>query len=331
MRNSERLNWIDLSKGLGIILVVYGHVARGLNSAGIGFDAYRQIDNAIYAFHMPLFFLLAGFFFVKSAQKGLLNYMKSKTATILYPYLIWSLIQIVIQFFASNYTNGKIDIHEVYTFFIPRGQFWFLLALFFISLINIILYSKLGKKGLIISSVISLIYILIKPEIEILSETINNLLFFNIGVYLFEDQSFRKQVVSGTLVLWLNIVLFIGLEYLLLKKLFDSSVFDLIIAISGSLFIIQIFNLKNMNFKHLKEIGRQSMIIYLLHILAASGTRIVLVKIFKVDNIYIHIIIGTLFGVYMPFLIYKLGLIKKISFLFKLQITNNKLLTTIKL
>lgn len=46
-----RLLWVDTAKGLGIILVVLAHVwTRG------------PVRDAIYAFHMPLFFLLAGYF-----------------------------------------------------------------------------------------------------------------------------------------------------------------------------------------------------------------------------------------------------------------------------
>lgn len=49
-RAGERLAWLDAAKGLGIILVVAGHVwTRGATR------------DAIYAFHMPLFFLLAGY------------------------------------------------------------------------------------------------------------------------------------------------------------------------------------------------------------------------------------------------------------------------------
>jgi len=49
-RAGQRLAWLDAAKGLGIILVVIGHVwTRG------------PVRDAIYAFHMPLFFLLAGY------------------------------------------------------------------------------------------------------------------------------------------------------------------------------------------------------------------------------------------------------------------------------
>lgn len=57
---NERNQWVDLCKGIGIILVVYGHVARGVFNAGIPLDeaSYKLVDSIIYSFHMPLFFFL---------------------------------------------------------------------------------------------------------------------------------------------------------------------------------------------------------------------------------------------------------------------------------
>lgn len=62
---NKRLDWIDKAKGIGIILVVYGHVARGIFNAGIPMNekSFGIIDSVIYSFHMPLFFFLSGFFF----------------------------------------------------------------------------------------------------------------------------------------------------------------------------------------------------------------------------------------------------------------------------
>jgi acyltransferase len=45
----NRFNWVDNVKGLAIILVVLGHIASP-------FSAF------IYSFHMPLFFIVSGFF-----------------------------------------------------------------------------------------------------------------------------------------------------------------------------------------------------------------------------------------------------------------------------
>ena len=49
---STRIDWIDSLKGFGMLLVVLSHTA-------IDHDTNR----ILYAFHMPLFFLISGFLF----------------------------------------------------------------------------------------------------------------------------------------------------------------------------------------------------------------------------------------------------------------------------
>lgn len=55
--------WPDIAKGIGILLVVYGHVARGIEKAGLPIDPvfFKTVDVLIYAFHMPLFFFVSGY------------------------------------------------------------------------------------------------------------------------------------------------------------------------------------------------------------------------------------------------------------------------------
>lgn len=74
MRNTrERLDWIDAAKGLGILLVVVGHVwTRG------------PVRDAIYAFHMPLFFLLAGFV---AQPRPMGDFLRRQWSVMAIPYL----------------------------------------------------------------------------------------------------------------------------------------------------------------------------------------------------------------------------------------------------
>ena len=51
----NRISYIDIAKGIGIFLVIWGHII-------LSGPAY----NIIYAFHMPLFFFLSGFVFSKN-------------------------------------------------------------------------------------------------------------------------------------------------------------------------------------------------------------------------------------------------------------------------
>lgn len=50
--NSHGSITVDIAKGLGIFLVVWGHCLHNNN----------VLHDVIYLFHMPLFFFLSGFF-----------------------------------------------------------------------------------------------------------------------------------------------------------------------------------------------------------------------------------------------------------------------------
>ncbi len=54
----NRIPWVDCAKGIGIFLVVYGHVARGISGSGLVPETFvfQWVDYLIYSFHMPLFF-----------------------------------------------------------------------------------------------------------------------------------------------------------------------------------------------------------------------------------------------------------------------------------
>lgn len=49
----ERETYIDIAKGIGIILVVIGHL-HGIN---------HIIHDFFYLFHMPLFFIISGYLY----------------------------------------------------------------------------------------------------------------------------------------------------------------------------------------------------------------------------------------------------------------------------
>jgi fucose 4-O-acetylase-like acetyltransferase len=56
--NTHRFQWIDIAKGIGLILVVYGHVIRGLHSSVIiGERVFYFSDTLVYSFYMSPFFL----------------------------------------------------------------------------------------------------------------------------------------------------------------------------------------------------------------------------------------------------------------------------------
>ena len=63
----KRIEWIDICKGLAIILDIIGHSKL---ETGIAFN----LKSIIYSFYMPLFFILSGYLFYNVKDKKRKNY-----------------------------------------------------------------------------------------------------------------------------------------------------------------------------------------------------------------------------------------------------------------
>lgn len=68
-----------------------------------------------------------------------MSFVKVKLGSLIYPYLIWSFLQLFSQVLMSSYINGNVVSSELICFFLPRAQFWFLLSLFIISVLTVFL------------------------------------------------------------------------------------------------------------------------------------------------------------------------------------------------
>ena len=89
MMMAQRLTGFDVVKAVAILLVIIGHVWRGLHTAGMIPDQalFAQVDRAIYLFHMPVFFFLSGLFF--SARRPLLDFLRNRAVLLLWPMILW--------------------------------------------------------------------------------------------------------------------------------------------------------------------------------------------------------------------------------------------------
>lgn len=76
----KRVSWIDVCRGIGILLVLYGHLLSG--------DNHRYF---IYSFHMPLFFFLSGLVFKPVSDKPFWEVTKKYFKQLLLPYFIFAL------------------------------------------------------------------------------------------------------------------------------------------------------------------------------------------------------------------------------------------------
>lgn len=91
-QSSHRIIYIDIARGLGILLVVLGHSDLALVSP--------YLHQLVYSFHVPLFFFLSGYFFDPGAHFS--KFLRKRFRSILQPYLF----TILLIFLASiSFTN----------------------------------------------------------------------------------------------------------------------------------------------------------------------------------------------------------------------------------
>lgn len=142
-RPHQRVHWIDVAKGFGIILVSFGHIRNG-NGQSVWLPALNEPINIIYLFHMPLFFFLGGFTF--SSRRKFPDFIKVKAKTLLIPYYIFSLYFLakpIAALFSPALVDGlrtnqdyASDIgRQFYNILINGSGLWFLWAYFIGELI----------------------------------------------------------------------------------------------------------------------------------------------------------------------------------------------------
>lgn len=137
---AKRIEYIDIARGIGIVLVVMGHN----DFAAVSPFLYK----VIYSFHMPLFFFLSGYFF--NAAIGFWEFFKKRFHGIMKPYFFTIFL---IYFFSISF--GKMSFQTAITrivksmygtgYYLDWVQLWFLPHLFVVSLYAFLFYAVMRK------------------------------------------------------------------------------------------------------------------------------------------------------------------------------------------
>lgn len=95
---NKRISWIDIAKAIAIFLVAFGHTLRG----GAG-------HQAVYAFHVPAFFFLAGMTYRRETPIG--TQLKKDARSLLIPYAVFGLISILIYALLGKVAGAALDVN----------------------------------------------------------------------------------------------------------------------------------------------------------------------------------------------------------------------------
>jgi hypothetical protein len=100
----------------------------------------------------------------------------------------------------------------------------------------------------------------------------------------------------------------------------DQGLGSLVLAIISIIFIVVVAQWLKPN-RYLLTLGSASLVIYLLHILAGSGARVILSRVFEVSSFSVHMVIGCFIGLLVPILVLMVVNKVKIPYVFSAPIS----------
>ena len=307
---NNRYNFIDSSKGIGILLVILGHLIS-LNS---------NLELSIYSFHMPFFFIVSGMF-ANTDDISFLDYLKKKTKQLMLPYLFIYMVGIVVTLIVPFFSNPSFK-EIVYGFiFDPSsvhvGATWFLPCLYFVSLFYYPFYKIIVKNFNFVIIFAVILALLISPMIV---QKLHFLLPFKMDVSLFclpmyffgrllkqkiididSFGFFRKALITITCLMVIIVIpQYNGLVGVVNNSFGNNELLYIYTSICGSFLLITLGSYMENNV-FFKYIGKNSLFIFGFHFILIDLYSWILSYIYNTDircqrnlNVW-QIIIGFVF------------------------------------
>ena len=269
----ERIQWIDEAKGIGILLVMFGHCYL-----------HWYFCFWFYSFHMSLFFFLSGYTFSRKERYD--GFLKKKIKTLLVPYLFFVIITMLCNGVLAITHGNSYDLLDIAKQYLIQHRYtllWFITCLFLAEqamYLLSILNSRYAKNRFwLISFVIALIvFYLYRISINIdlpwnADLTILGTAFMCLGqwcknskwittTYFTKPKILLCLSMCGCLIASsLNYKYFTNVDWY--SDRWGNPILFVIAAVSGTVAVISVSMLKNN--KILVAIGKNSLMYYGLH------------------------------------------------------------------
>lgn len=209
----SRAEYIDIAKGIGIILVVFGHLSERTQMSRI----------LIYSFHMPLFFIISGY--LEKSKKFQECFVKGFKRLVIPAYIVL-LVDIIFRLIDMIIFNApQLSLKEWMNGFLIRGgvlwnaPVWFLLTLFLCRCIK----SLVCQKNYVFVTIIVIFCVILcmlnliiyLPEWW-LTNIVNAFPFYYLGIWMRRKEVFCKlsriNIFSWCVILvtWIGVALING-------------------------------------------------------------------------------------------------------------------------
>lgn len=303
--NKQRVLWIDSLKGLCIIFVVLGHAVLGFwenQTYPASGEILHLVKEWIYTWHMPVFFVLSGITFRISQLKGTTlnkNKLRRSVLNLLIIYLIFEtalpLLKIVFSAFVNNAVQPSQLIRMI---LLPTTPMWYIWVLMIYYVIFAPLHYATGvehdkRRLAMLMGVLAAISLIENSlwQTNILSIVcFRNLLrcglFFAAGIYF---RQIKAILMSQYMIIVSAIVASSSCAYMIIttfvkpfRSVWINSVIILglnPVAICVLLIALFIRVRRIGENRQLIFLGKNSLIVYLLHTYFVTAMRVLVVKL----------------------------------------------------
>lgn len=195
MQAKERRKDLDCAKGLGISLVVLGHLVSTSSPLPAGGGWYDLLRGALYEFHMPFFMYLSGYVtFLSGAARTSRDkwptLVRKRAVRLLLPFLIFGLFLVGGKWLASQFMHvdnlpGQVSqalLGLVWdTDYSPALSVWYVAVLFVFCVMTPALLWISGGALPPLLILAALLYVLPIPHVLYLNRVADYYVFFMLG------------------------------------------------------------------------------------------------------------------------------------------------------
>ena len=296
--NKQRINYLDVLKCLGILLVIEGHVTH----FGMGIDTYDTVSGLmLYTFNMPIFFFVSGFLAYKS------NNLLSETEKTIWQKFLYLVIPALVFFF---YIKLKGHENPLDLFTKGIGGYWFTVTLWeCFSLYYIIAVLPLRERvkdiPLIGVGLLGVVFLSLKgdwgPKLLDLNRLTKYFQFFAMGLLAKKYNGAYEWTMRNEVIKTIALLGFFALLFTVNYPIWPKPVFhlmrDVVLRYLGTYIVISYFFNHAEFFNHdtklnrlILDIGKKSLAIYLLQYLFLPDFTAYVVWLEGMDGFTVHMI-----------------------------------------
>lgn len=291
----KRVAWLDVAKGIGILLVIFGHI----------FNYGGEISKWIFSFHMPLFFFCSGYLYRRN--DSFKNYLVKKLKAYLIPFFVFSILGTLftLLFYGNSITlEGLLkDLYNGQPECLHVGQLWYLICLLWTCLL-FYLVDVITRGDMIKIFAITWLIAAVSKTLPVLLDSsqrlplkidtaFSALVFFSLG-YLYKNIRWKSEELSKKKLIIMAVIMgiisigamfkpHINIASLKYEDYFDF-LFFAIIGILMIIFISQAFS----SLGFLKYLGENSLVIFAVHSFGLYTYEIIYFAIFKEKIIHME-------------------------------------------